>query len=269
MDFSAIRNEIEAETDREAGTNKAISSKPICLRIYSPNVVNLTLVDLPGITKVPVGEQSPDIEEQIKTMIIQFISKPNCLILLVTPANGELTNDDALKLAQDFDPNGDRTIGVLTKLDLMDPGTDARDIFEGGRLQLHHGWVGVVNRSQKDIDNKKDITETLEYERSFFRKNYKNISDRLGTPYLRKKLNKELTEHIRKTLPVLRKETLKEMVKLENEIAEFQKKHPNDLSYMKGVMRQYFYFFQLNEILTVLNVFVILSTDFEKNAHSK
>ena len=107
------------------GSNKGISSIPINLRVYSPHVLNLTLVDLPGITKVAVGDQPKDIEEQIKNMILEFISKDACLILAVSPANSDLANSDALKLAREVDPEGNRTIGVITKLDLMDEGTQA------------------------------------------------------------------------------------------------------------------------------------------------
>ena len=76
---------------------------PCC---YS-TVLNLTLIDLPGITKVPVGDQPPDIEYQIREMIMQFITRENCLILAVTPANTDLANSDALKLAKDVDPQGE------------------------------------------------------------------------------------------------------------------------------------------------------------------
>lgn len=69
-------------------------------------VLNLTLIDLPGITKVPVGDQPVDIEQQIRDMIMQFITRESCLILAVTPANTDLANSDALKLAKDVDPQG-------------------------------------------------------------------------------------------------------------------------------------------------------------------
>lgn len=70
------------------------------------SVLNLTLIDLPGLTKVPIGDQPADIEAQIKGMIFQFIKKDNCLILAVTPANTDLANSDALKLAKEVDPQG-------------------------------------------------------------------------------------------------------------------------------------------------------------------
>lgn len=61
-----------------------------------------------------------------------------------------------------------RTIGVITKLDLMDEGTDARDILENKLLPLRRGYIGVVNRSQKDIEGRKDIKNALAAERKFF-----------------------------------------------------------------------------------------------------
>lgn len=96
-----------------------ISPQPINLRIFSPNVLTLTLVDLPGLTKVPVGDQPRDIEKQIRDMLMKYISKPSCIILAVTAANTDLANSDGLKLAREVDPEGTRTIGVLTKVDLM------------------------------------------------------------------------------------------------------------------------------------------------------
>ncbi|VDO48246.1 unnamed protein product, partial [Brugia timori] len=155
-DFEMIRKEIEDETDRITGQNKGISPIPINLRIFSPNVLNLTLIDLPGLTKVPVGDQPPDIEHQIREMLLTYISRETCLVLAVTPANSDLATSDALKLAREkpclqVDPQGLRTIGVLTKLDLMDEGTDARDILENRLFPLRRGYIGVVNRGQKDI----------------------------------------------------------------------------------------------------------------------
>lgn len=100
------------------------------------------------MTKVAVGDQPQDIEKQIREMIMQFIIKDSCLILAVSPANQDLANSDALKIAKEVDPEGMRTIGVLTKLDLMDQGTDAKEILENKLLPLRRGYVGVVNRSQ-------------------------------------------------------------------------------------------------------------------------
>lgn len=129
--FSEIRTEIERETDRLTGVNKGVSDVPINLKVYSPNVVNLTLVDLPGITRVPIGDQPPDIEKQIRSMIMRYITPPNAIVLAVTAGNSDVTNSDALRLARDVDPDGQRTLGVITKIDIMDKGTDAMDVLCG------------------------------------------------------------------------------------------------------------------------------------------
>ncbi|EGV93279.1 Dynamin-3 [Cricetulus griseus] len=229
-DFDEVRHEIEAETDRVTGMNKGISSIPINLRVYSPHVLNLTLIDLPGITKVPVGDQPPDIEYQIRDMIMQFITRENCLILAVTPANTDLANSDALKLAKEVDPQGLRTIGVITKLDLMDEGTDARDVLENKLLPLRRGYVGVVNRSQKDIDGKKDIKAAMLAERKFFLSHpaYRHIADRMGTPHLQKVLNQQLTNHIRDTLPNFRNKLQGQLLSIEHEVEAYKNFKPED-----------------------------------------
>ncbi|XP_047664130.1 dynamin-3 isoform X3 [Tachysurus fulvidraco] len=230
VDFEEVRVEIEAETDRITGSNKGISPIPINLRVYSPNVLNLTLIDLPGMTKVAVGDQPADIEHQIRDMLLQFITKESCLILAVTPANMDLANSDALKIAKEVDPQGLRTIGVITKLDLMDEGTDARDILENKLLPLRRGYIGVVNRSQKDIDGRKDIRAALAAERKFFlsHPSYRHMAERMGTPHLQKTLNQQLTNHIRDTLPGLRCKLQSQLLSLEKEVEEYKKFRPDD-----------------------------------------
>ncbi|XP_033978940.1 dynamin-1a isoform X2 [Trematomus bernacchii] len=231
-DFDEVRQEIEAETDRITGANKGISPVPINLRVYSPHVLNLTLVDLPGMTKVPVGDQPADIEAQIREMLMQFVTKNNCLMLAVSPANSDLANSDALKIAKEVDPQGMRTIGVITKLDLMDEGTDAKEILENKHLPLRRGYIGVVNRSQKDIDGKKDINAAMAAERKFFLSHpgYRHLADRMGTPFLQKTLNQQLTNHIRDTLPALRAKLQSQLLSIEKEVEEYKNFRPDDPS---------------------------------------
>ncbi|KAA8525652.1 hypothetical protein F0562_007466 [Nyssa sinensis] len=210
-DFSKIRREIQAETEREAGYNKGVSDKQIRLKISSQNVLPITLVDLPGITKVPVGDQPSDIEAKIRKMIMSYIRQEACIILAVSPANSDLATSDALQMAREADPAGSRTIGVITKLDIMDRGTNACNLLLGKVVPLHLGYIGVVNRSQEDINKNRKIAEALAYEEQFFRdhhtlKIYNGLSDRCGIPQLAKKLNQILEQHIRKVLPRLKAE---------------------------------------------------------------
>ncbi|KYN26844.1 PREDICTED: dynamin-1-like protein isoform X1 [Trachymyrmex cornetzi] len=203
-DFDDIRAEIEAETDRMAGANKGICPEPINLKIYSTSVVNLTLIDLPGITKVPVGDQPEDIESQIRELVLKYICSPNSIILAVVTANTDMATSESLKLSKDVDPDGRRTLAVVTKLDLMDAGTDAIDILCGRVIPVKLGIIGVVNRSQQDIMNNKSIQEALKDEATFLQRKYPTLANRNGTPYLAKTLNRLLMQHIRDCLPELK-----------------------------------------------------------------
>ncbi|PKA55240.1 Dynamin-related protein 3A [Apostasia shenzhenica] len=222
-DFSEIRREIQAETDREAGANKGVSDKQIRLKIFSPNVLNITLVDLPGITKVPVGDQPTDIEARIRTMILSYIKHETCIILAVSPANADLANSDALQMARIADPDGSRTIGVITKLDIMDKGTDARNFLLGKVIPLRLGYVGVVNRSQQDINFNRSIKDALANEEIFFRRNpvYHGLSNCCGIPQLAKKLNQILVQHIKAVLPGMKSRINSQLVAVAKEHAAY------------------------------------------------
>ncbi|CDH48353.1 vacuolar sorting protein [Lichtheimia corymbifera JMRC:FSU:9682] len=220
-DFDKIRDEIVKDTELKTGKNLGISPQPINLRIFSPNVLTLTLVDLPGLTKVPVGDQPKDIEKQIREMILKYITKPNAIILAVTAANSDLANSDGLKLAREVDPEGLRTIGVLTKIDLMDQGTDVIDILAGRVIPLRLGYVPVVNRGQRDIESKKSITKALDAEREYFENHpsYKSKAQYCGTPFLARKLNMILMHHIRNTLPEIKAKIQSALAKYQAELA--------------------------------------------------
>lgn len=86
----------------------------------------MTLVDLPGITRVPIGDQPSDIEARIRKMILEYINHPTCIILAVSPSNADLANSDALEIARTVDPAGNRTVGQLEVLSIpLPPGPDS------------------------------------------------------------------------------------------------------------------------------------------------
>jgi len=203
-DVDDVRGEIERETDRMAGDNKGICPEPISLKFYSNKVLSLTLVDLPGLTKVPVGDQPEDIETQIRQLVSKYIVNPNSIILAVSPANADIATSESIKLARDVDPDGRRTLAVVTKLDLMDAGTDAIDILCGRVIPVKLGIIGVINRSQQDIKDNKSIQDAMKDEASFLQRKYPTLATRNGTAYLAKTLNRLLMHHIRDCLPDLK-----------------------------------------------------------------
>ena len=162
-----------------------------------------------------------------------------------------MATSDALKLAKKVDPEGKRTIGVLTKLDLMDKGTDARDILLGKHLPLRMGYIGVVNRSQEDINDKKDMKTALEKEEKFFNdhQSYRDIPT-LGISYLQQYLHKKLSKHIFRLLPPLKQKFEKELFEINRKLSKLQ--FPNQLVDKEIIVsecHQQFYRFMKSSLL--------------------
>lgn len=177
--------------------------------------------------QVPIGDQPSDIEKQTRNLISEYIAKPNSIILAVSPANVDIVNSEALKLARHVDPLGRRTIGVLTKVDLMDHGTNALDILTGRVYPLRLGFIGVVNRSQQDIQGNKSLAEALKHEQEFFRHHpaYRNMASRCGTHFLAKTLNTTLMAHIRERLPDIKARLNTLMGQTQQELASYGDMH--------------------------------------------
>jgi len=153
-----------------------------------------------------MGDQPEDIEEQVRDLIMEYIKNPNAIILAVSPANADIATSESIKLAREVDLDGERTLGVVTKLDLMDKGTDANNVLECKTVKLKLGMIGVVNRSQQDIIDNKTIEDALQYEEQFIAENYSHLKERMGSKYLATRLQKLLTNHIKKSLPDLKVE---------------------------------------------------------------
>ncbi|XP_073110384.1 phragmoplastin DRP1C isoform X2 [Elaeis guineensis] len=202
-DFAAIRKEIQDETDRLTGKTKHISNIPIHLSVYSPH------------------EGQPDsIVEDIENMVRSYVEKPNCIILAISPANQDIATSDAIKIAREVDPSGERTFGVLTKLDLMDQGTNALDVLEGRSYRLQHPWVGIVNRSQADINKNVDMIAARRKEQEYFATSpdYGHLAHKMGSEYLAKLLSKHLESVIRARIPSIIALINKTIAELEAEL---------------------------------------------------
>jgi vacuolar protein sorting-associated protein 1 len=110
-----------------------IVDDPIILTIHSAECPDLTIIDLPGITRIPLkgSDQNLNVEKLTTDMASRYCTDERTIILCVIPANIDLSTSDGLKLARDFDPKGERTLGVLTKIDIMNHGEDARSRLTG------------------------------------------------------------------------------------------------------------------------------------------
>ncbi|XP_067306846.1 interferon-induced GTP-binding protein Mx, partial [Pseudorasbora parva] len=215
-----------------AGTTVGICDELITLEISSPDVCDLTLIDLPGITRVPVHDQPEDIGVQIKDLIQTYIGKSETIILVVVPCNVDIATTEALRMAQDVDPEGYRTLAILTKPDLIDRGaeSDVLNIVQGKVVPLSKGYIIVRCRGQSDINNKIPLAEAMDIEMEFFR-NHRYFSALLNdgkasTQCLADKLTKELVDHIKKSLPYLTEQIQTRLLSVQRELKNYEQGPP-------------------------------------------
>mmetsp|Transcript_22287 Transcript_22287/g.50990 ORF Transcript_22287/g.50990 Transcript_22287/m.50990 type:complete len:770 (+) Transcript_22287:62-2371(+) len=240
-DFDQVREEIEKQTDAVAGKNKGIVNDPIVLTVYATGAPDLTLIDLPGITRVPVkgSDQDEDIEKTTKDMTMHYIQDPRTIILAVLPANQDMSVSDALQLARQVDTQGLRSIGVITKIDIMDQGTDASRMLRGEDVPLRLGYVGVKMRSQQDIQDKKPVKDALRDELAWFESHRvygKLPPGMVGTPSLTDKLTQILFKHIRRFLPEIKKEINEKRRSVQDRLEELGTDVPLDQAERVQVM---------------------------------
>ena len=169
----AIGEEVRKAQNVLAGEGSGISLNGLIrLEIESPDVPDLTLIDLPGIARVPLLGQG-DISKQTKALIRKFISKEETIILCVIPCNVDIATTEALKLAHDADPMKTRTLGVMTKPDIADKGTE-NEIVKIARNKTEYnlklGYTVVRCRCQDDVDKRMSLQAAIEQEKEFFEK---------------------------------------------------------------------------------------------------
>lgn len=221
-DFPALRkyniknfNEVSKllfDLNMSVPLSEAISEEPIQLTIKSPNVPDLSLVDLPGYIQVEAADQPIELKSKIAKLCDRYLQDPN-IILAVSAADVDLANSSALRASKIADPKGLRTIGVITKLDLVDP-TTARNILNNKKYPLTMGYVGVITKSitkglsatnnllniksfgsssttkddRSQIESERQ-TQTKKFENDYFKENKNLFKDcEVSTKKLRKKL---------------------------------------------------------------------------------
>eukprot|EP00915_Cephaloidophora_sp_WS-2016_P004948 GHVH01006593.1.p1 GENE.GHVH01006593.1~~GHVH01006593.1.p1 ORF type:complete len:678 (-),score=91.03 GHVH01006593.1:267-2300(-) len=210
-DFDEVKEIIANKTDEVAGSKKGIVDDPIKVSIYGPEVPDLTLIDLPGITRVPLknSDQTEDIEAVTKDMVMRYATDPRTVVLAVIPANQDISTSDALQIARNVDPKGIRTLGVITKIDIMDRGTNALKILKNEVIELRMGYIGVKLRSQEDMLAKLTIHESIKREAEYFTGTacYKTLErQRWGIETLSTRLSTILMKHINHCLPDIKSE---------------------------------------------------------------
>ena len=204
-----IRGMIKQLTNQYAGTGMNITDNPIYLRIYSPNIPNLSLVDLPGLTMVACTDkgQPKDIKDRIRNLVGGYIKNKSSIIMAVMPARTDIEADIALDLIKEHDPRCERTVGILTKIDLMNEGTDITHLLENKvskDLQLGYGYYAIKNRNKIEMDTM-NVLDGLREEYRYFSEHpvcgnhrYKEF---MGIPCLCRNLSTLLVKSLKKSFP--------------------------------------------------------------------
>ncbi|KAJ8246700.1 hypothetical protein GJAV_G00254430 [Gymnothorax javanicus] len=233
-DPSLVEDYVRKAQNTLAGDGVGICDEMITLEISCPDVCDLTLIDLPGIARVPVKGQPEDIGDQIKSLILNFIEKTETIILVVVPCNVDIATTEALKMAQEVDPEGKRTLAILTKPDLVDKGTEKNvlDIIRNQVIPLSKGYIVVKCRGQKQIDDKVSLPEATRIERDFFRRHehFKALlyEEKATTQCLATKLTNDLVDHIKKSLPLISEQIKKQLWDTRKELSQFENGPPLD-----------------------------------------
>nr|AFU81308.1 myxovirus (influenza virus) resistance 1 [Lagothrix lagotricha] len=231
---SEVEKEVNKAQNTIAGEGMGISHELITLEISSRDVPDLTLIDLPGITRVAVGNQPADIGRKIKALIKKYIQRQETISLAVVPSNVDIATTEALSMAQEVDPDGDRTIGILTKPDLVDNGTEDKvvDVVRNLVFHLKKGYMIVKCRGQQEIQDQLSLSEALEREKVFFEDHpyFRDLLEegKATVPCLAEKLTSELITHICKSLPLLENQIKESHQKITEELQKYGVDIPED-----------------------------------------
>lgn len=187
------------------------STDQIVVELVSPDACDLTVVDLPGIIRTVTTGQSVNVIEQVNKLIQNFLSDPRTIILAVIPANQDIATVDILERALYVDPSGERTVGVLTKIDLIGPGAEEEvlAVVNNVRKPLALGYIMVKNRSQKDLNSNVSTVQARENESDYFKNHsvFRNCDPKLyGVQQLSKKLTLLLVSRIQREFLPIRQE---------------------------------------------------------------
>lgn len=209
-DAAALSSAIEQLTDVlcSSSSNGFASDTHIVINLSSPDVPDLTLIDLPGIVRTAVYGQSSSVVDDVNRLIESFLSQERTIVLAVIPSNQDIATIDILERAARADPNGERTLAVLTKPDLIDEGAEdeVKTVLANKRKPLRLGYAMVKCRSQRELDEGADASKV---EKAFFENHpvwRTQDQKKLGVASLTKRLSTLLVDRIKVALPSIKYE---------------------------------------------------------------
>ncbi|GJP35534.1 hypothetical protein CLOM_g20043 [Closterium sp. NIES-68] len=214
-DEEMIEEEISEATIALAGSRKGVMNCPITLQVQRPDLPDLTLVDLPGITRVPIEDQPKDIYNQVKNMIMHYITPKESVILNVLAAEVDFSTCESIVMSQEVDSDGDRTLAVVTKVDRAPDGLYEK--IQGNSVRIGLGYVCVRNKTDADASH----DDARRAEAAFFNSHPELSqieSHCLGIPALAQRLTEIQAKRVADSIPRIRQAIQKALVGKENEL---------------------------------------------------
>lgn len=213
----------------------------IVIELSAPDVPDLTVIDLPGIVRTHIQGQSSEVIAQVNHLLDDYLRQERTIILCVIPSNVDIATVDILDRAEKADPEGARTIGVLTKPDTIGEGSEREvlNVLQGIRKPLKLGYLMVKNRSQKQIDEGLTLAEARGLEKTYF-KSHEHFgivhTSYFGIENLMSRLTSVLVSRIQEGLPLMRKEINELKENTIAELAKMGKSPPTKPSEIREVM---------------------------------
>ncbi|KAI9843392.1 MAG: hypothetical protein M1837_006418 [Sclerophora amabilis] len=211
--------------DSNSGNMSTFSDDILRLEICGPEQEHLSVIDVPGIFKrTTQGVTTKADMQMVKGMVHTYMKNPRSVMLTVIPANVDIATQEILEMAEELDPEGHRTLGVLTKPDLVDKGAENAvvELIEGKRHPLKLGWTLVRNPGQSELAEPSADRHSLE--KSFFlRESPWNTldKDKVGIGSLRFRLQEILAGHIRREFPKVKLEINKRIKSCQQSLESF------------------------------------------------
>jgi interferon-induced GTP-binding protein Mx len=238
-----LSKKIEELTDiLTASQSSAFSTDAIVVRVEAPGAPDLTLIDLPGIVRTHTAGQDPGVIAQVNMLINEYLKQERTIVLAVVPANQDIATIDILERARGVDPEGVRTLGVLTKPDLVGAGSEAEvlAVLHNERKPLKLGYVMVKCRSQKELDSGVTPEEARAGELKFFdnHPDWREVKrrDLLGVAQLTQSLTALLVERIQISLPFIKWELQTQLELAEKEVAPLVEDFPSSQAEQRNLV---------------------------------
>ena len=223
--IGALADKIRIHTDNSLTEGQGVSDEEIRITYYSPNVVTQTLIDIPGLVQKPTKGQDAAVPEQIRKMAKSYASNENSIILAINEACVDLVRSQGFKIAEEVDPEGKRTLGVITKCDVILDGSEEnlRKLVENESEPLELGYVAVVNLSPKLKKANKTFQELRQNEKIILKKYLgEEIAEKHGGEVLSKRISQLLAERVAEFLPEYEKKLKQKAIEAEKDLKKYQ-----------------------------------------------